>query len=310
MAFTLSSGTTSYSLPMPPQQWTYQPKPRKSVEKTLGGQVVQLLGYSYEGSFGGLIHGGQVLKRDDLSKGMAWADMVMLKQFMTLALANQKAGGVSHIKWDEEHYDFDCALGDLSIREDLTTVGYTYSIQFWQTKIGETRDGSAYATTLNRLLKEIGDMNANAYHGGSGDISSIQPMTGFNEFGPTVSSSSSSSSGSTAPTSDIQQYAHDQVIARGWTEADFTALVELWNHESNWNPTADNPYSDAYGIPQAMYDPNTHPELFSGKYADYKTNWKTQVDWGLNYIKNRYGSPTAAWRFWNDQKNTTGSAWY
>ena len=294
MAFTLSSGTTSYSLPMPPQQWTYQPKPRKSVEKTLGGQVVQLLGYSYEGSFGGLIHGGQVLKRDDLSKGMAWADMVMLKQFMTLALANQKAGGVSHIKWDEEHYDFDCALGDLFIREDLTTVGYTYSIQFWQTKIGETRDGSAYATTLNRLLKEIGDMNANAYHGGSGDISSIQAMTGFNEFGPTVSSSSSSSSGSTAPTSDIQQYAHDQVIARGWTEADFTALVEMWNRESGWNPNAENPSSGAYGIPQ-MNPAGGHP---IANDPNYRNNWKVQVDVGLDYIAGRYGSPSKAWAFW------------
>lgn len=300
MTFTISSGSSSFTLPLDPQRWDYNINPRKSVTKTLGGQVVQLLGYSYSGSFGGLIHGGSVLKRDDLPSRMAWSDIVLLKQFLVNAMKNQKQGINSHIAWREQGYDFDCAFGDLTIQEDLNTVGYTYTIPFYQVKAGSIHDGSSYATTLNRLLYEIGDMNANAYHGGSGNTSSIQVTTGFNEYGPTVTSSSSDSDSgnATAPQGEIQEYAHSKMAEYGWSEADFTALVEIWTKESGWSPTADNPTSDAYGIPQAMYDPNVHPELFSGQYASYKTNWKTQVDWGLNYIKNRYGSPSAAWSFW------------
>ena len=302
MTFTLSSGQASFTLPLDPQNWDYNVNPRKSVTKTLGGQVVQLLGYSYSGSFGGLIHGGSVLKRDDLPSRMAWSDVVLLKQFLVNAMKNQKQGVKSHIVWQEQGYDFDCALGDLTIQEDLSTVAYRYTIPFYQVRAGSMHDGSSYATTLNRLLYEIGDMNANAYHGGSGNTSSIQAVTGFNEYGPTVTSSSSSSSsssaGTTAPQGEIQEYAHSKMAEYGWTESDFASLVQMWNKESGWSPTADNPTSDAYGIPQAMCDPRIHPELFSGRYGDYKTNWKTQIDWGLNYIKGRYGSPSAAWSFW------------
>ena len=28
---------------------------------------------------------------------------------------------------------------------------------------------------------------------------------------------------------------------------------------------------------------------------DYLTNAETQIEWGLNYIAKRYGSPTNAW---------------
>jgi hypothetical protein len=29
--------------------------------------------------------------------------------------------------------------------------------------------------------------------------------------------------------------------------------------------------------------------------SDWATNYKTQIKWGLKYIKNRYGSPSKAW---------------
>ena len=34
--------------------------------------------------------------------------------------------------------------------------------------------------------------------------------------------------------------------------------------------------------------------------ADYETNYKTQINWGLNYIKQRYGTPSGAWAFWQE----------
>lgn len=87
-----------------------------------------------------------------------------------------------------------------------------------------------------------------------------------------------------------QAYAKDLVLnTYKWSEADYNALVTLWERESNWNPTAKNKSSGAYGIPQAL------PASKMASYgSDYLTNYKTQIKWGLNYIKTRYGTPTAA----------------
>ena len=79
------------------------------------------------------------------------------------------------------------------------------------------------------------------------------------------------------------------VLARGWSESDFTALVNLWNKESGWRTTAANP-SGAYGIPQAL--PGSK---MASAGADWQTSATTQITWGLGYIAGRYGTPTAAW---------------
>lgn len=88
-----------------------------------------------------------------------------------------------------------------------------------------------------------------------------------------------------------QSYAYDLVINQyAWSEEDFNALVKLWERESNWNPNAHNKSSGAHGIPQSL------PASKMASYGDdYMTNYKTQIKWGLNYIKNRYGSPSNAW---------------
>ena len=89
---------------------------------------------------------------------------------------------------------------------------------------------------------------------------------------------------------DAQAYARQRCADYGWSESDFNCLVKLWNRESKWNVTACNRSSGAYGIPQAL--PGSK---MASAGPDYKTNYKTQVDWGLGYIKGRYGSPTSAW---------------
>lgn len=87
----------------------------------------------------------------------------------------------------------------------------------------------------------------------------------------------------------IKLYAHNLVLKYGWSEYDYECLVKLWNRESSWNPYAVNKKSGACGIPQAF------PCSKASKGTNYKTNYKTQVKWGLNYIKKRYGSPANAW---------------
>ena len=78
----------------------------------------------------------------------------------------------------------------------------------------------------------------------------------------------------------------------GLSQSEFGCLDQLWISESDWDHTADNPTSTAYGIPQALTG-GTHDNL----PADYMTNPVSQIRWGLWYIEESYGSACAAWEF-------------
>ena len=96
----------------------------------------------------------------------------------------------------------------------------------------------------------------------------------------------------TIPKNELQEYAHDLCINQyGWTEEDFTCLVKLWERESNWNPNAHNKSSGAHGIPQSL-----PASKMASEGDDYYTNGKTQIRWGLSYIKDRYYNPSYAWQ--------------
>lgn len=84
--------------------------------------------------------------------------------------------------------------------------------------------------------------------------------------------------------------AFEMVMAKGWGQAEYDCLVALWNKESHWNVYAHNSRSGAYGIPQAM--PGSK---MASAGADWATNPKTQITWGLGYIQNRYTTPCGAW---------------
>lgn len=94
-----------------------------------------------------------------------------------------------------------------------------------------------------------------------------------------------------ATKNEYQAYAYDKVINLYlWSEEDYNALVKLWNRESEWNPNAHNKSSGAHGIPQSL-----PANKMASEGEDYYTNGYTQINWGLKYIKERYGSPLAAW---------------
>lgn len=67
-------------------------------------------------------------------------------------------------------------------------------------------------------------------------------------------------------------------------ERQFKCLDNIWTRESHWNHMADNPNSTAFGIPQMLGMKTQNP---------YR-----QIHIGLRYIWHRYGSPCAAWDFW------------
>ncbi|MBB5131142.1 hypothetical protein HNP84_000848 [Thermocatellispora tengchongensis] len=80
------------------------------------------------------------------------------------------------------------------------------------------------------------------------------------------------------------------VVQRAWTMRQFRCLDSLWTRESNWNHRAVNDSSGAYGIPQAL-----PAGKMAGAGYDWRSNPVTQIRWGLDYIKVRYGSPCGAW---------------
>ena len=81
-----------------------------------------------------------------------------------------------------------------------------------------------------------------------------------------------------------------------WSESDYQALVNLWERESNWNANAHNKSSGAHGIPQSL-----PASKMSSEGSDYYTNGYTQIRWGLKYIKERYGSPSKAWKHFQNK---------
>ena len=84
----------------------------------------------------------------------------------------------------------------------------------------------------------------------------------------------------------------EMVLARGWDEGQFACLDALWTRESGWRVDAHNKSSGAYGIPQAL--PGSKMATVA---ADWQTNPRTQIEWGLGYIAGRYGTPCDAWAF-------------
>jgi hypothetical protein len=93
----------------------------------------------------------------------------------------------------------------------------------------------------------------------------------------------------TTSASSAQSIAHQMIP----DAAQFNAFSKIVEHESGWNPSATNASSGAYGLVQAL--PGSK---MSSAGADWKTNPKTQIKWGLDYMNSRYGSPAAAWNFW------------
>jgi hypothetical protein len=85
----------------------------------------------------------------------------------------------------------------------------------------------------------------------------------------------------------------------GWSSSEFSCLDSLWVSESNWNINATNSSSGAYGIPQAL-----PASKMASAGPDWQTNPATQIEWGLDYISARYGSPCSAWSF------KQGNNWY
>lgn len=75
--------------------------------------------------------------------------------------------------------------------------------------------------------------------------------------------------------------------------AQFQCFSDIVQRESGWAPGATNASSGAYGLVQALPGSKT-----ASAGADWRTNPTTRIKWGMDCMKSRYGSPCAAWSFW------------
>ena len=96
---------------------------------------------------------------------------------------------------------------------------------------------------------------------------------------------------------EILDYLLQETLNMGWTTNDYEAAVNIMIKESSINPNSVNKSSGACGLFQA-YPCNKAIR----QYPDYMNNYKSQVKWGLNYIKGRYTTPVKAWKFWQEHK--------
>ncbi|MFD4987304.1 transglycosylase SLT domain-containing protein [Streptomyces sp. NPDC058374] len=82
-------------------------------------------------------------------------------------------------------------------------------------------------------------------------------------------------------------------------DAQYQAFSNIVERESGWDPHATNESSGAYGLVQAL-----PADKMASAGSDWKSNPATQIEWGVDYMNDRYGSPAAAWDFWQ------ANGWY
>jgi hypothetical protein len=123
--------------------------------------------------------------------------------------------------------------------------------------------------------------------------SARQATSGGAGSGSTSGSTTGSAPPPVAPPNPgtAQSIAYGLLASFGFSTSQFSCLQSLWNRESGWSYDAENP-SGAYGIPQSL--PGSK---MASAGADWQTSPRTQIIWGLGYIRDVYGSPCAAWNF-------------
>ena len=105
--------------------------------------------------------------------------------------------------------------------------------------------------------------------------------------------------GYTPGTTDLHEIAR-QILANKFSYGDdqFACFSWIISRESNWDPQATNRSSGAFGLPQSL--PGSK---MASAGADWRTNPATQIIWGVQYMKTRYGSPCEAQTYWQSHGN-------
>ncbi|GHC95095.1 hypothetical protein GCM10007079_46380 [Nocardiopsis terrae] len=81
-----------------------------------------------------------------------------------------------------------------------------------------------------------------------------------------------------------------------WTDQEWTCLDNLWSQQSAWDHNVLDQQTGARGI--VGFNPALHGEMPAG----FRDSASTQIDWGLDYIQQAYGTPCEAWDYWQSTR--------
>lgn len=162
-------------------------------------------------------------------------------------------------------------------------------------------DSIGQPDTASKLRAGIEALGPNPNEPNPERFGPVTTVPGTGEKGPTVLPRSgvfvapaANYSGGTPETHNAIYRAFKEA---GYPDSEWPSLVELLNHENDtYDPTrpTGGPNSDASGIFQFLS--TTWDEVG----MQYSTDPYIQSVAGMRYIKKRYGTPTAAWNFWQN----------
>jgi len=147
-------------------------------------------------------------------------------------------------------------------------------------------EGKSWSTVLRNIISgktPQSAANVNAITAGAATLNDATTSTG-STGGPI------SSVGAVADSGSNEAILQATAAKFGWTGAQWTCLNNVEMAEAGYNLTATNPSSGAYGMAQFINGPS--------EYAEYGGNSNTASGQAVamcNYIKQRYGTPCAAW---------------
>lgn len=150
-----------------------------------------------------------------------------------------------------------------------------------------------YVITNGRVRDRIGFSGTGVHDGWAtwpdGDHFDHVHISGTKGAGDIYSGGSNSSGKSPKPTGSHENW----MRLAGFKPSEYSAINYIVNHESSWNPSATNPSSGAYGLPQSL-----PASKLASAGSDWRTNPITQLRWMRDYVNGRYGGANGALAFW------------
>ncbi|MGF0117960.1 ubiquitin-like domain-containing protein [Promicromonospora sp. Marseille-Q5078] len=234
-----------------------------------------------------------------------------VKKDVTEAVAAEKKQGAAK---DGKQAGTTAAQTEEVAATETATPQVAVVVQRVETKKVTTTKAIAHDTTTKKSSGRYSDLDAKvATKGKDGERTIVQQVTTID--GKVVKRSEVSDKVTTKPVTRVlvkgtkerpepepeesttttfsgstRSIGQQMAAARGWSGSEWTCLESLWTKESGWSASAANPSSGAYGIPQAL--PGSK---MASAGSDWQSNPATQIEWGLGYIADVYGTPCGAW---------------
>ena len=153
---------------------------------------------------------------------------------------------------------------------------------------GAVKDNSS--TVSVNLFNVLGFTKPSEVNNSLGALSASQIQAAGSGKGSGVASGGTGGQAATTSALANQKLGQQLAAVYGWsTGSQWDALNNLVMKESGWDNTAQNPTSSAYGIGQFL------DSTWATVGGTKTSNPTTQIKLMLLYIKQRYGTPAAAW---------------